>query len=130
MEQKMQWDISSPGISFCLEYGRILVFRKTLELLENPQYYRFLFNPDDRIFAVQSCNMNDPGAHKLPKLGSGDSYKIKSKDLVRFIYQCCNWAPKASYRIAGCFSQAEKLVLFELNAALELSEGKVVGSTE
>ena len=32
------------GMSFCEEEGRITVFRKTLEALEWPSHYRFLYN--------------------------------------------------------------------------------------
>lgn len=31
------------GMSFCEEEGRITVFRKTLEALEWPSHYRFLY---------------------------------------------------------------------------------------
>lgn len=130
MEQNIKWDMTAPGISFCLEYGRIAIFRKTLELLDNPEYYRFLFDPDGRQFAVQACSLDDSGSHQLPRLKDGDAYTIKSKDLLRFIYRCCRWKNKVSYRVAGCHMPQEKLVSFDLNTALEICEGKLVGTGE
>mgnify|MGYP004429647531 CR=1 FL=1 len=41
------------GMSFCEEEGRITVFRKTLEALEWPSHYRFLYNRKMKQIAVQ-----------------------------------------------------------------------------
>ena len=43
------------GMSFCEEEGRITVFRKTLEALEWPSHYRFLYNRKMKQIAVQAC---------------------------------------------------------------------------
>ena len=42
------------GMSFCEEEGRITVFRKTLEALEWPSHYRFLYNRKMKQIAVQA----------------------------------------------------------------------------
>lgn len=47
------------GMSFCEEEGRITVFRKTLEALEWPSHYRFLYNRKMKQIAVQACGAEE-----------------------------------------------------------------------
>ena len=54
------WDLKQPGISFNLTDGRITIFKSTLDIIGYPEYYRFLFSPEDRLFAVQKCGISDP----------------------------------------------------------------------
>ena len=49
------------GMSFCEEEGRITVFRKTLEALEWPSHYRFLYNRKMKQIAVQACGAEESG---------------------------------------------------------------------
>ena len=53
------------GMSFCEEEGRITVFRKTLEALEWPSHYRFLYNRKMKQIAVQACGAEEAGAHRV-----------------------------------------------------------------
>lgn len=53
------------GMSFCEEEGRITVFRKTLEALEWPSHYRFLYNRKMKQIAVQACGAEESGAHRV-----------------------------------------------------------------
>lgn len=55
------------GMSFCEEEGRITVFRKTLEALEWPSHYRFLYNRKMKQIAVQACGAEESGAHRVGK---------------------------------------------------------------
>ena len=126
MEEYISWDYQMPGISFCEKFGRIIVFKKTLELLGFPAYYRFLFDPEGQSFAVQSCEMDDEGSHKLPKLIKNDYCEIKSLALVKFIYKSCRWNGEISYRIPGQMVPNHNLVRFDLNKALEIHEGRLI----
>ena len=62
----VSWDPEQPGITFSAKYGRILIFKRTLDLLGFPECYRFLFSPEDQLFAVQACKISDEGSHTLP----------------------------------------------------------------
>ena len=64
-EKHTYWDIKQPGISFNLGSGRIALYRATLEIMGYPEFYRFLFNPEKKMLAIQRCGIDDPGAHKL-----------------------------------------------------------------
>lgn len=125
MEKYISWDLKQPGISFSLADGRITIFKRTLDVLEYPEYYRFLFSPEDRLFAVQRCEMSDPGSNRLGDIGQ-DNYSVKTMDLVRFVYQSCGWKPKITYRVAGVEFPEEGAMQFDLSAAYEIHEGRVL----
>ena len=124
-EQYISWDLSQPGLSFSLSSGRIIVFLRTLDLLGYPEFIRFLFNPDSGMLAVQTCGMNDEGAKRLLIQKPDECVSIKNMDLVRLVYSSRRWNPRISYRIAGEFVHAEKLVNFDLSAAYEIHEGRI-----
>ena len=130
MEEYISWDYQTPGISFSKKSGRIIVFKKTLELLGFPAYYRFLLDPDGKSLAVQSCEMDDEGSHKLPKLTQNDYCEIKSLALVKFIYKSCRWNGKISYRVPGAVVPEFNLVQFDLTKALEIHEGRLIEPNE
>lgn len=62
----------------------------------------FIDNPTKQMFAIQACGMDAEGANRVPKKNQDDRYEIKSKDLVRLIYQSCGWDRTRSYPVAGC----------------------------
>ena len=59
------------GMSFCEEEGRITIFRKTLEALEWPSHYRFLYNRKMKQIAVQACGAEESG-NQVYGIGSHD----------------------------------------------------------
>lgn len=122
----VNWDLEQPGITFSAKYGRILIFKRTLDLLGFPECYRFLFSPEDRLFAVQACRISDEGAHNLPPESVEGDYRVRSMDLVQFVYRVCGWNDKVSYRAAGVIVPEEKAVQFDLSSALELYEGRLI----
>lgn len=122
----INWDLEQPGISFSAKYGRISILKKTLEILGYPEYYRFLFSPEDRLFAVQACKISDEGAHRLPVETIEENYEIKSMDLVQFIFDVCGWNKKVSYRAAGMEIAEENTIQFDLSTALEISAGRFI----
>ena len=123
-ENYISWDMKQPGISFCLTEGRITLFKSTLDALEYPEYYCFLFSPEDRLFAVQKCGMGDPGANRLGDTKQ-ENYNVKIMDLVRFIYHTCRWKEKVTYRIAGVSFPEDQAVQFDLESACEIHEWRV-----
>lgn len=120
------WTPDQLGMTFNLMWGRIRIFRTTMEMLGNPEYYRFLFNAERKMVAIQSCKMDDAGSHLLPKLKDGESYKINSKDFVRLVFHSQHWNPHHSYRVVGSYYPDAGLVNFLLEDAICISEGKSV----
>ena len=122
----VNWDIRQPGISFCLSEGRITLFKTTMEILGYPEYYRFLFSPESKVFAVQACEIGDEGANRGKMAPGLDPLSLKSLDLVRFVYRTCDWKEKPTYRVPGIGFPEDKAVQFDLEAAYEIHESRVV----
>ena len=120
------WNYNEPGISFSKSEGRINIFKTTLNALRYPSYFRFLFDKDNKKFAVECCDYESAGSHQLPEEIPKDHYNIKSMDMVRFIYQTCNWDIKMTYRIKGIAVPEQKMVVFDLNEALKVREGRLI----
>ena len=119
------WDYSAPGISFNVDTGRITIFKTTLVAMGYPEYFHFLFSPEDLAFGIEPCNIDDGGANRLPDNLSRDHYDIKSKDLVRFVFQSCGWKKKLTYRVPGVsLAPDSHKVYFDLRQALEVHEGR------
>ena len=101
------------GMSFCEEEGRITVFRKTLEALEWPSHYRFLYNRKMKQIAVQACGAEESGAHRVGKPDESNSDEIKCMALVRMIYG------------DSAFPQ-QRLVSFKITDAMQIENGRVL----
>lgn len=117
-----QWDYSSPGISFNIDSGRITIYKATLVAMGHPEFFHFLFSPEDLILGIEPCGIDDGGAHRVPDDLAHDYYSFKTIDLVRFVFRTCGWQKKLTYRVPG-----EKLtpdshtVYFDLRRAMEVS---------
>ena len=121
------------GMSFCEEEGRITVFRKTLEALEWPSHYRFLYNRKMKQIAVQACGAEESGAHRVGKPDESNSGEIKCMALVRMIYGDSGWDKKMSYRLIGrafpqqpTASSQQRLVSFKITDAMQIENGRVL----
>lgn len=88
-------------------------------------YYLFLYNPTKQMFAIQACGMDAEGANRVPKKNQDDRYEIKSKNLVRLLYQSCGWDRTRSYRLPGVEYPQQRLVNYDLCRAIPIFEGKV-----
>ena len=116
----MGLDYNSPGISFDLKNGRIFVYKTTAEAIGTPEYARFMFSPEDRVFGIQACGIDDEGAHRFRV--SGDQYTVKIMALVRFIYETCGWDKKYTYRINGIAMPDHRMIVFDMTTALKVDE--------
>ena len=123
----ISWEAEELGITFNLSQGRITIFKKTLEVINFPEYYHFLFNPEDRMFAIQACSMDDNDAHRLSvDMNRKFRCEVKSMSLVRFVYQTCGWKEKRSYRIQGRVEPEKQLVRFDLKSGLQIYQGRLM----
>lgn len=126
MDDYIVWDYSVPGISFNVDSGRITIFKTTLKAMGYPEFFHFMFSPEDLVFGIEPCGIDDGDANRLPDKLSRDHYDIKSKDLVRFVFQSCGWKKKLTYRVPGVKpSPDSRKVFFDLRQALEVHEGRV-----
>ena len=125
MNERM-WNQRMLGLTFNAESGRITIFRSTLEALDWPAYYRFLYNREARQMAVQNCTAEDAGSHKTPKLNASNSCEIKCMALVKMIYRDMRWERKNTYRLEGKSISGQQLVSFDLDTPFLVENGKAL----
>ena len=125
MEQNT-WIFSDPGISFSASSGRITIYKTTLTALNHPPYFRFLFDTQQLQFAVEICGFASSGSHHLPEDTLREYHDIKSKDMVRFVYQTCGWDKRFTYRIKGITMPQRRMVVFDLRTAERVSQTGIV----
>ncbi len=126
MDEFVIWDYTTPGISFSIKSGRITIFKTTLEAMGYPEYFHFRFSPEDLMFGVEPCHIDDGGSHRLPDELAREHFDIKCKALVRFVYQTCGWSKQLTYRIPGeKYADDGRLVVFDLRRAYEIHEGRM-----
>ena len=116
--KSLPWDNNDLGITFSITAGRITIFKTTVKALGFPPYYRFLLDADNRQFAIECCGYMSNGSHSLPGYNTKEHYDIKSRDLVRFIYQTCGWDTMSSYRVKGKIIPERMMVVFDLTSAM------------
>lgn len=128
MQQQKIWHSGILGMSFSAEEGRILIFRKTLEALGKPSHYRFLYNAHAHEIAVQACNAEEAGSHRVGKLDETSSCEIKCKAFVQMIYKDAGWNRRCSYRLTGRSFPNQRLVSFQIDDAAPIEYGRVLPS--
>ena len=90
-----------------------------------PEFFRFLFSPENLVFGIEPCGIDDEGAKRLPDEITREHYDIKSIHLVRFVYKTCGWEKRLTYRVAGeKYAPDSNFVLFDLRQAYEIHQGK------
>lgn len=126
MQEQKIWHSGILGMSFSAEEGRILIFRKTLEVLGKPSHYRFLYNASTHEIAVQACKPGEAGSHRVGKLDETNSCDIKSIAFVRMIYKDAGWNKRWSYWLTGRAFPAQRLVSFQIEDAAPIENGRVM----
>ena len=116
---------TTPGISFNMTSGRVVVFLKSLETLGYPEYIKFYINPTKRAVAIQTCDIDDEGAKSIPNINLKEGASIKVMDLTRMLYEICDWDPKKTYRVSGDFYPVNQVICFDLEQACEIVDGKI-----
>ena len=89
----------------------------------------FLYNPQMNQIAVQACKAGDAGAHRVGKLNEFSSCEIKCVAFVRMVYKDAKWNKRRSYRMIGNPFPEQRLVSFQIQDALPIENGRVLGET-
>ena len=107
------------GVSFNCRAGKLLIYRATLEAIGLPEFYHFLFSPNEKRFAIEACDMNDPGAYRFSGLPRSRrrSYQQTSLGLLEGLYERCSWDKAKTYMAEGEVLFGGKMVLFDLKEA-------------
>lgn len=111
------------GLTICLAWSRMLIHRKTIRTLGQPERVRLLINPDTRHFCVQGCDKAEPCSFAVPREMSPvyDPLYIHSKFLLGQLYTMMDWNPDVSYRVFGRITNNPPVMDFDLNHYVEVN---------
>lgn len=116
---------SDPTIVIDLKRNLIRIHRKTLHLLNDPEYVQLLVNPAKRIIALRPTIKEDSHAQKIrwTVLRSGNKcFEIRSKYLVIALQQVCYELKYAHiYRISGKYYKSDDTAVFNINEAVSVN---------
>ena len=107
-----------PYVSFTLNG---ITFNKSVTIkLGEPEYVRFLINPETKQVAVQVCTQNDKNSTVFyrPKASGAMSVRWNARDLINTIERIMDWdLKKVSYRTDGILSREDNAIIFDLSKA-------------
>jgi hypothetical protein len=116
-----------PGMSISIKWGKLRIFHATIMALGEPKYIRFLFNPDKKLLAVQSCKRKVAESFRVPKYNPENwAFTIKSQPMMQMLWTSCGWDDEKTYRITGTFFGEFDLVEFDLTQAAVISADEFV----
>ena len=98
-----------------------ITFNKSVTIkLGEPEYARFLINPETKQVAIQACTQNDNHSTIFyrPKASGAMSVRWNARDLINTIERIMDWdLKKVSYRTDGILSREDNAIIFDLSKA-------------
>lgn len=115
----------SEGVPYASFTQNGITFNKSVTLkLGEPEYARFLINPNTKQVAVQACEENESNATVFyrPKASGALSVRWNARDLLNTLERIMGWNLKdCGYRVDGVLLQEEKAIVFDLSKATILT---------
>ncbi|MCD8107022.1 MAG: hypothetical protein LUE20_03540 [Oscillospiraceae bacterium] len=112
-----------PGISLSKKYGKIVVFRSTMQALSEPKYIKFLINTEKGCLAIQACEKKTIDCFKVPIYESKEvEFRIYSDVLLRMLWKRYGWDSGYTYHMDGVLYSEHGIVEFNLNEAVLLAD--------
>ena len=111
-------------ISFYLKSNTIRVSKKSLKIMGEPPYVRFLVNRDNQKMIMQGYDRISQISFRVRKQmcrkGSRETLFVHSKAFCLMIAHWMDWDEGKSYRIPGVVYPEQKIVLFNVSEATEI----------
>ena len=88
---------------------------KTFELIESPEYFRFLVNPNSMGLVIEECAEYTTGAYQLSKVPHHrSSYEMTSKSLMNEIMLCAGITSTDTIRLEGRRIRGQNAIFFRI----------------
>ncbi|MCD7804453.1 MAG: hypothetical protein LUH03_04765 [Oscillospiraceae bacterium] len=112
-----------PGISLSKKYGKIVVFRSTMQALSEPRYIKFLINMEKGCLAIQACEKKILDSFRVPIFDSKETeFRIYSDRLLGMLWKRYGWDSGYTYHMDGALYPEHGIVEFNLNEAVQLAD--------
>ena len=95
---------------------------RTLDVLGSPEFVRPLLDTDNKAFAIQVAKATDDKAMKFTKTEKGGGFSSTCNVIRATLRRLMGdaWKDNMRYNIRGIYFPDGKVVVFELNSAVEL----------
>lgn len=106
---------------FDMKYCCIRIHRKTLHMLNDPDFIQFLVNPKDKIIAIRPGKSTNALAERVKWDRINDNHCCCEMYSTSLVYQLQNLLPEldnmSSYRMEGKHFKKENLIAFKMSDA-------------
>ena len=105
-----------------LKRHRLRIPDRTFQMIDKPDYFRFLVNPDAKGIIIERCTEQSKGAYQLSKAPfHKGSYELTSVSLVTEIIQCAGFTGDATIKLAGQHVRGREALFFRMEQPTECS---------
>lgn len=94
---------------------RIRITAKTLKMINDPECFRILVNPESKGLVIEGCTETDKGAYLVSKMPfHKGSYELTSTSLIKEIIQCAGFVGTDTIRLTGLKLKGQEALFFLL----------------
>ena len=106
-------------ITVDLKKYRIRIPDKTFEMINNPDYFRILVNPESKGIVIEGCSEKDKGAYQRSKVPTHNkACELTSISLLTEIIRCAGFTGTASIKLAGYPFQGQSALFFRMEQCI------------
>ena len=110
-----QKSVPTAGLTVDIKKHRLRIPGRTFEIINNPDYFRFLVNPESKGIVIERCTEKAKGAYQLSKVPSHKgSYELTSVSLITEIIHCAGFTDTATVKLEGHSIRGQDAVLFHM----------------
>lgn len=103
------------ALTLDIKKRRFRISSKTFQLLESPEYFRILVNPDSKGLVIEQCSEYTKGAYQLSMVPKHRGcYEMTSKSLMSEIMLCAGIIGTETIRLEGHRIKGQNALFFRL----------------
>ncbi len=113
----MQTQTPAPvaGLTLDIKKRRFRISGKTFQLIDTPEYFRLLVNPNSKGLVIEECGEYTKGAYQLSKVPQHRGcYEMTSKSLMNEIMLCAGITTTNTIRLTGQRIRGKKAIFFRI----------------
>lgn len=111
-----QKSVPTAGLTVDLKKHRLRIPGRTFEMINNPDYFRFLVNPESKGIVIERCTEKTKGAYQRSKVPTHKgSYELTSVSLITEIIHCAGFTGTATVKLVGCQIRGQEALLFHMD---------------
>ena len=103
------------GLTLDIKKRRFRITSKTFQIINTPEYFRFLVNPGSKGLVIEECTETTTGAYQLSKVPQHRGcYELTSKSLMNELMLCAGFTGTDTIRLEGQRIKGQNALFFRL----------------